>query len=126
MSKIARGADPYGLFSVLINRTTVGKQDKTLYYVCDVTLEGRTKYSMNKRYRDFEVLNNVLLERFEAILRGPDAPKLPSKKHFTKINPEFYEQRALQLHNYMQELIHLPQIASSEELCEFLQFHSNL
>merc|ERR1711959_680988 len=125
-SKIARAVDPYGLFSVIINRTHVGKADKSVYFVADVTLEGRTKYSLNKRYRDFEILNNVLLERFETILRGSNSPTLPPKKAFSKINAEFYETRALELHTYVQELMAHPQIAGSEELCEFLQFHSNL
>merc|ERR1711935_755596 len=125
-SRIARGVDPYGLFSVLINRTQAGTADKSVYFVADVTLEGRTKYTLNKRYRDFEILNNVLLERFESILRGSNSPTLPPKKNFSKINPEFYKDRTNELHSYVQDLISHPQIAGSEELCEFLQFHSNL
>jgi len=127
-SRVARAVDPYGLFSVIINRTAYGKQDRALYYVIDIKLEGRTEYDLNKRYRDFDLLNAVLTDRFAGILRSSTKgmPVLPPKKSFTKLNPEFYEQRAQELHQYIQDLISFPEIAGSEELCEFLQFHAHL
>merc|ERR1712216_3752 len=123
----ALACDPYGLFSVIISRTTYGKQDRALYYVVEVTLEGRRKYELNKRYRDFDLLNSVLNERFGRILRagaGGTTPTLPPKKSFTKLNPEFYESRALELHQFIQDLIAYPEIAASGEICEFMQFHA--
>jgi len=127
-SRIARAVDPYGLFSCIVGRTTYGKQDRALYYVVAVTLEGRTSYDLNKRYRDFDLLHTVVMERFGAILQSiPDGPPaLPPKKSFTKVNPEFYENRALELHSFLQKLIAVPEVAASEELCEFLQFHTYL
>merc|ERR1719199_1013919 len=90
-SRTALACDPYGLFSVIISRTTYGKQDRALYYVVEVTLEGRRKFEINKRYRDFDLLNTVLSERFSRILTqgvGGTTPTLPPKKSFTKLNPE--------------------------------------
>jgi hypothetical protein len=126
-SRTALACEPYGLFSVIISRTTYGKQDRALYYVVEVTLEGRRKFEINKRYRDFDLLNTVLSERFSRILTqgvGGTTPTLPPKKSFTKLNPEFYESRALELHQFVQDLLAYADIAASAELCDFLQFHT--
>jgi len=127
-SKKALAVDPYGLFSVLINKTAAGKQDRALYYVVQVTLEGRNTFDLNKRYRDFDVLNSVLQERFASIFNSTTklVPVLPPKKAFTKLNPEHYDQRAHDLHQYIQDLVAHAEIAASEELCEFLQFHTHV
>jgi hypothetical protein len=128
ISAIARAVDPYGLFSCIVGGTTYGKQDRALYYVVEVTLEGRTTFNLNKRYRDFDVLNNVVTDRFGAILRNVSggAPALPPKKSFKKGDPDFYENRTAELHQFLQQLIAISEIAGSEELCEFLQFHAHL
>jgi hypothetical protein len=130
-SRMANAVPPYGLFSVIVTHTAPGRQDRALYYVIEVTLEGRTHYVLNKRYRDFDVLNSILMDRFAMVLdkvsqKGGTVPTLPPKKSFTKLNPEFYETRCQELHQYLQDLIAIPQIAASEELCEFLQFAAKM
>jgi len=120
-SRIARGVDPYGLFSCIVSRTAYGKQDRALYYVVNVTLEGRTQYELNKRYKDFDLLNSVVFERFRGGQGG--IPTLPVKKPGTKLD---LEGRVGELHQFLQDLIAVPEIAASEELCEFLQFSAYL
>lgn len=122
---LAQACHPYGMFSVSINGTTFGKQDRALYYVILVKFEGRAPYELNKRYRDFDVLNNTMNDRFGAILHsGPNSPQFPPKKPFTKLNPEFYESRATDLHQFTQDLIRHREVAASGELCEFLEFQN--
>jgi len=123
---LAQACHPYGLFAVSITGTMYGKQDRALYYVVQVSFEGRAAYELNKRYRDFDELNSTLKERFSSIMRAgsPDSPIFPPKKPFTKLNPEFYESRATDLHRFMQGLVTHKEVATSGELCEFLEFQN--
>merc|ERR1712072_71030 len=128
VNRVALACEPYGLFSVILNKTAASKQDRATYYVAAVTLEGRRKYELSKRYRDFDQLMATLTDRFAHLMRGGasggNVPTLPPKKSFTKLNPEFFEGRTLELHQFIQDLIAIPQIAASEEMCEFLQFQN--
>lgn len=122
---LAQACHPYGMFSVSITGTMYGKQDRALYYIVEVNFEGRPAYELNKRYRDFDVLNSTLRERFANVLRvGPGSPSFPPKKPFTKLNPEFYESRASDLHQFIQDLVKHREVAASGELCEFLEFQN--
>ena len=42
-----------------------GKTDRALYYVMDVSFEGRAPYELEKRYRDFDNLYATLQDRYD-------------------------------------------------------------
>merc|ERR1719272_2710585 len=113
---LAQACRPYGMFECSITGTIYGKADRHLYYVVQVNFAGRQLYKLEKRYRDFDLLNAPLSERFGGILRGSGSA-FPPKKPFTKLNPEFYESRVGDLHAFIQELIKHGEIAGSGELC---------
>jgi hypothetical protein len=123
---LAQACHPYGMFAVSITGTMYGKQDRALYYIVQVSFEGRQLYELNKRYRDFDELNSTLKERFSTIMRpgSANAPMFPPKKPFTKLNPEFYESRAADLHQFMQGCVSHREVAASGEMCEFLEFQN--
>lgn len=117
---LAQACHPYGMFECCITGTIYGKADRHLYYVVQVDFVGRPSYKLEKRYRDFDLLNTTLSERF--VLRGA---AFPPKKPFTKLNPEFYESRVGDLDSFMQEVIKHGEIGCSGELCEFLKFQDH-
>jgi len=120
---LAKACEPYGMFQVSITGTKYGKTDRALYYVLDVRFEGRGPYELEKRYRDFDNLYSVIQDRWS----GADLSQVtfPPKKPFTKLNPEFYESRAHDLHVFMQDIVANNSIAASSELCEFLEFNQH-
>lgn len=122
-SRVAKGVDPYGLFSVLVSGASVEKKDKALYYAVKVTLEGRTDYTLKKKFRDFDIFHGTLTDRFGSLMDPrKGGPVLPPKKG-NKADPDFFEKQAQKLHHFVQELTSHSQIAASEELCEFLEFN---
>jgi hypothetical protein len=120
---LAKACEPYGMFQLGITGTKYGKTDRALYYRLEVMFQGRETYELEKRYKDFDSLNSILHDRYKA--EELSGAAFPPKKPFTKLNPEFYESRAHDLHLFLQNIITKPAIAASPELCEFLEFNQH-
>jgi hypothetical protein len=119
---LAQACHPFGSFEVSVTGTLYGDSDRALYYLVQVDFTGRKSYNLEKRYREFDVLNSTLAERFSGTLKSGTA--FPPRKPINRLNPEFYESRVADLHKFMQDLIRHKEIAASGELCEFLEFQN--
>lgn len=87
-------------------------------YTILVTLRGQS-WSIIRRFNDFIPLHNALCRSF------PGFPgRLPVKKWFGRFNPDFLQDRKLQLQHYLDVVTRLPGFPeSSHEGCLFFEVH---
>jgi len=102
--------------------TYVSKQEDgstfTAYQVV-IAFKGH-EWKTSVRYSTFRLLHDAVKRRF------PSArlPKLPPKKLVGNASEEFLDKRRVELANYLQELLSVPAIRSSEEVFRILELSS--
>jgi len=74
---------------------------------------------LQKRYSQFDKLDNVLNERFPDIMMS--VQKLPPKKPFGSLDASLIAMRQKSLDAYLQALLARPVLARSEFVREFLE-----
>uniref|UniRef100_A0A1I8MN52 PX domain-containing protein n=2 Tax=Musca domestica TaxID=7370 RepID=A0A1I8MN52_MUSDO len=79
---------------------------------------GQTEWFVSRRYKDFDNLNEKLIEEISISKK-----LLPPKKIVGNKNPTFLEQRRVQLEKYLKELLVFFRIQLPRVLAEFLEFN---
>lgn len=114
------GSHPYTLYTI--------KYDTALDSQSLGTLQPMAYHTVNRRYREFLNLQTRLEERadlrkFVKHIKGPKKflPDLP----FGNMDSEKVEARKSQLESFLRQLCAVPEIASSEEVQEFLALNTD-
>jgi sorting nexin-1/2 len=83
--------------------------DYILYRVNGTDREG--KFEIWRRYSDFEVLRQTLVERFPGLY----VPPIPKKKAIGNKNAAFLDERCFLLNMFLKQLARCPYLIESEE-----------
>lgn len=91
--------------------------DGTAFYNIQVTCFHNCEWTVSRRYRDFDELNEKLVNY------SISKDLLPKKKVIGNTNAKFIEQRREDLQKYLQTIAHMMQKHMPIEFVEFLDFH---
>lgn len=86
-----------------------------VYYIVEISKKGNEKWSIEKRFREFDDLNTALKKVYGNL------PNLPGKTLFGMKEANEREKRRVELEKYLQTLILRTDTLSSEPLKRFLQ-----
>lgn len=112
----------YSAFIVNITGTDTRKErscglGQSAFTVYEVkVLNGSQSWVLEKRFSDFEVLDQVLRSKFWSMT----VPKLPSKKLFFNFDGDFIQKRKGELQKYMKEVLQVACFSQSDEMWQFL------
>ena len=81
-------------------RRACGLNNKHVVYMLRV-MNGDKQWICEKRYSDFQMLDDVLRSKFWYTA----VPKLPSKKYFFNFDDEFIKKRKQELERYLKEVL---------------------
>lgn len=96
---------------------TVTLIDNKAFYNINVTCFHNCEWTIQRRYSDFDNLNDKLVNY------SISKDLLPKKKVLGNLNAKFIEQRREDLQKYLQTIAHILQKKMPIELVEFLDFH---
>lgn len=118
----------------IIEHEIISRQNKPgnyVVFIIQVTPGGSKKWNVHRRYNDFYYLDQQLrksvneLSNFTSKLKSM-LPSLPRKRYFgSSTEPRFIEDRRVQLEEYLQSLIKIPQVWVKSDLAKFLDNESN-
>lgn len=86
-----------------------------IYYIVEILKYNQDKWTVEKRYSEFDDLNKNLKKMFVNL------PSLPGKSLFKIKESEDINIRRQGLHEYLKALISRPDVFNSEPLKQFLQ-----
>ena len=101
-------------FSVCNPRRAHGK-NYIVYTVVGEDSHGR--FEIQRRYKEFNLLRNVLSQRHPGLY----VPPVPPKKSMGNTNQEFIEARCFYLNMFFKQLVRCPYLVKSDELNLFIR-----
>jgi len=113
---------------VKINQASNVRLRSKTYTLYEIRVQSNTFFPwlLHKRYREFEALHQGLkaaknLQNIKSCL-----PDFPPKRYTSRLSPEVVEQRRVQLEQYLQGVIKMPEFARVTELLDFLIIPENV